>query len=186
MFFCSVCDTTYTITKNINQKLKGGKKLETSKILIESIIKETITPEELASIDVVEIFNNNYYKNLTDKKRITLQEQYKKLNGGDVAEKKYYFLCPSCGNTEDIEPQSVVFSKYIKQNVNIIPEDFSYKIYDNTLPRLKNYDCGNKQCSTYKNPKLKEAVFFNYNNSSNEIYVCCNCKFQWLKGVFTS
>jgi aspartate carbamoyltransferase regulatory subunit len=52
-------------------------------------------------------------------------------------------------------------------------------VNDNTLPRTKNYNCINQNCSTHINPEIKMAVFYRHKGSYNIRYICKICDKYW-------
>ena len=93
--------------------------------------------------------------------------------------KESYFYCKSCGYNEKIPNRKFIFSRG-NENKN---ESYNYNyinlINDNTIPRTKNYNCINPNCSTHKNPKTKLAIFYRHNGSYNIRYICKICNKFW-------
>jgi len=92
-----------------------------------------------------------------------------------------YFKCNNCGYHEKIKPKTLIFSRINNDKIqDIVVEDYSYMIYDHTLPRTKEYQCSNSKCETHKKPALKEAVFFRASKSYQLIYICTVCQTTWF------
>ena len=58
-------------------------------------------------------------------------------------------------------------------------EDNKIIAADRTLPRTRDYNCKNLECSTHKNPNDKEAVFYREGNNYEVNYICTKCFFGW-------
>ena len=91
---------------------------------------------------------------------------------------KYKYICENCDILKDIDNLEEI-GKYIINVENIItnPEKL---INDNTIMRTKNYNCNNKNCSTYKDSKLKNAMFFKESNTYRLTYLCLVCNSSWI------
>lgn len=93
--------------------------------------------------------------------------------------KESYFYCKSCGYTEKIPNKKFIFSRG-NENKNLSYNyNFLNLINDQTLPRTKNYNCINPNCSTHKNPETKIAVFYRHLGSYNIRYICGVCNKFW-------
>ncbi len=93
--------------------------------------------------------------------------------------KKSHFYCKSCGYNEKIPNRKFIFSRGDENKNEMFNYNFMNFINDNTLPRTKNYNCINQNCSTHKNPETKMAVFYRHKNSYNIRYICKICSKFW-------
>ncbi len=87
-----------------------------------------------------------------------------------------YFICNNCGFFENIKPMTMIYSKTHMQT-RLVSDHNSDLIYDQTLPITKTYNCINKNCKTYTDINLKEAVFYKKNHRVT--YICKICKSDW-------
>ena len=89
-----------------------------------------------------------------------------------------YYECDSCGNSEPIQPLSIIYSKQYG-NINKSDEDDHYlSFHDSTLSRTKQYICPNKSCKTHGQPEKKSAAITK--DSGNQIvHICDVCKIHW-------
>jgi ribosomal protein S26 len=192
MSFCPICSNTYNINKSVDITLiqKGGKFNE-EEIIKQILDKKVVESQILATIDLTELVKKSYYKKLLHKDKeyvynvISHQQTKKEDNKGQINKKamegnRAYFQCTKCGNQEPIKPKTMIFSNIFDKTVqNTLNEDTSYMIYDNTLPRTKEYVCINKQCVTHKDPSKKEAIFIRQGKSYKLTYSCTVCKTKW-------
>ena len=93
--------------------------------------------------------------------------------------KESYFYCKSCGYNEKIPNQKFIFSRGNENKNEIYNYNFINLINDNTIPRTKNYNCINQNCSTHKNPQTKMAIFYRHRGSYNIRYICKICNKFW-------
>ena len=93
--------------------------------------------------------------------------------------KKSYFYCKSCGYNEKIPNKKFIFSRGNENKNEIFNYNFINFVNDNTLPRTKNYNCINLNCSSHSNPEVKMAVFYRHSGSYNIRYICQVCNKYW-------
>tara|TARA_A100001015_G_scaffold187633_1_gene208981 strand:+ start:656 stop:994 length:339 start_codon:yes stop_codon:yes gene_type:complete len=86
--------------------------------------------------------------------------------------------CLDCGFKEKYSG-SIIEKKNFKNNQSLSSDNNRYLIYDNTLPRTNQRACPNKQCISFKDPKLQEAVFIQDPVSIKLTYICVNCNIEW-------
>ncbi len=195
--FCPNCKNRYNITNIIDdidnldmaEEKKGGSLKDLDSIIIAILDKVPLEREETQKIDL-----NVLKKNPTFTKLSKLQKEYvenyiltsqpKKEKKKEVSKMSNYFACNHCGFFEIIPPKTIIFSQKMDSEspdtTSFITEDYKYMIYDNTLPRTKNYTCKNQQCKTHKTPNLKDAVFFRENIINHQlIYMCAVCEHYW-------
>ena len=97
--------------------------------------------------------------------------------GGAINKNMALFECTNCGFSKKIEPGTKIFSR-ISSDVS---KDYTSNTYNellnsDILPRTRKYNCPNKECRTYTDPTIKEAIFQRRNNSYKLVYVCTVCK----------
>ena len=117
------------------------------------------------------VINRILEKNLNPKQKQSKSSIY--------STKKSHFYCKSCGYNEKIPNQKFIFSRGNENKNEIFNYNFMNFVNDNTLPRTKNYNCINSNCSTHKNPEIKMAVFYRHKNSYNIRYICKICNKFW-------
>ena len=190
MSFCSVCDNSYNISKSIETiSVQKGGKLNEEEIIKHILDNKVIESKVLASINLKELVEKPDYKKLLNKDKefiynvILHQQDYKeekKTSKKGFAGNRAYFKCDKCGNQELIKNKTLIYSNILSKNMqNNMSEDTSYMIYDNTLPRTREYICENKQCITHKEPNKREAVFKREENTYKLIYLCTVCNTKW-------
>lgn len=156
MFFCSECNNLYEISKNPLSKAQS----ETPKDVSESSDESEKSEESEESEEE--------------------KDSYKTENktGGDVVEKKLYFVCKSCGNSEEIEKNTMIIKR--KNKFSEEEEEVNTDIiYDSFYFCTRDYICINKNCASHKDYSKREAVFKRVNDSMKLIYVCKECKAYW-------
>lgn len=173
--FCPDCSYTLDITKNTNSK-KNKKILKN--------INDAFKLLELENEDI-----NNYTATFSHTKLVE-HKKYKKLSDEDKKQLLKLFktthtniksVCNNCGFNEELN-ESFRIHKYNKDDTtNLLRslEDNKLMCMIPTLPRIKAYECINKNCITHKKPELKEAVFTRIPGKFNLEYICCVCNYSW-------
>ena len=96
---------------------------------------------------------------------------------------KYIIKCTSCGEKYILHPETIIYSfNYGNQQLSFNDDNIDLKLYDQTLPRTKDYICPNSSCETNVkkfNNSNKEAVFYRASKSYYIKYACLNCKTSW-------
>jgi hypothetical protein len=194
MFFCEKCRYLYNVTKDVHGKQTGGKTYETLTKLLEKFKKnEKIVEEDLGKIEGKELLDDERFENMTKKDQRKLISIVKGINkdffatsnsnssnnrkkiGGNVA----YFICKYCRFYKPIEPGTIIYSKNYGYDSSIETEDYTYAVYDQTLPRTKNYVCKKPTCESHKNDEVKEAIITK-NTAEQIVYICTNCLTSWI------
>lgn len=91
------------------------------------------------------------------------------------------FKCNNCDYTKNITETTLLYS-YNKDDVNdhiVTTEECKLLFLDPILPHTKDYICKNDKCKTFKNPELKDAIFYKHKNSYKVIYICGVCYHKW-------
>jgi len=96
-----------------------------------------------------------------------------------VSTKESYFYCKSCGYNEKIPNKKFIFSRGNENKSEMNNYNFLNLVNDNTIPRTKNYNCINPNCSTHANPETKLAVFYRHQGTYNIRYICKVCNKFW-------
>lgn len=110
---------------------------------------------------------------------------YVKISDNDENTLIYY--CRKCGNedsniTED--NMCVIKTNFKKKDTKYKHIINKYTKLDPTLPRIKNMECPNKECSSNsKDPKSKkerEIIYMRYDdNNIKYVYLCAVCDSVW-------
>lgn len=202
MFFCPNCNNAYDISRTIqtggfNSNISTSE--TSSEIKSDSIIGgskyndliNNLLNNENVSIDDISVddfIKSQEYKKLTphdkeiiynklqtilpkNKKKIMLEKP--KI---DIESNLAFFVCNNCGFSENIEEDTLIFSRSsdsISQTYG--GDDYKNIINSNILPITRKYICPNKNCESHKVPEKKEAKIFRKNNSYNVIYICITC-----------
>lgn len=200
-------DITNNISNSIeSQEQEGGDVINNlSEIKIESSdydvsISESISEDNISSIlggfdidinvsknfNINELNKNPSFNKLTNEQktlvinRILEKNPKQKSNKPThTSTKESYFYCKSCGYNEKIPNQKFIFSRGNENKNEAQNYNFINLINDYTIPRTKNYNCINQNCSTHKNPETKLAVFYRHPGSYNIRYICKVCNKFW-------
>lgn len=192
MFFCEKCRYLYNVTKDVSGKQIGGKIHQSLTKILEKFKKnETIEEKDLENIKGKDLLNDERFENMTKKDQRKLISIIKGINknffitnnddkdepnvGGNAA----YFICKFCRFYKPIEPGTLIYSKSYGFDNTIETEDYTYAIYDHTLPRTKNYICKNTECKSHKDDSVREAIITK-NSAEQVVYICTNCLTNWI------
>lgn len=194
MFFCEKCHYLYNVTKDVKSKQTGGKINDRlNNIFTKFNEKDKITEADIKKIKGKDIMEDERFENMTKKEQRKMISSIKLVDKNffveeDIEQKtkigntSSYFICKYCKHYKPIKPQTIIYSKKYRGDSNIETEDYTYAIYDNTLPRTKNYICQNEKCETHKKDDLKEAILVK-NNLDQIVYVCGNCTTHWIHTI---
>jgi hypothetical protein len=194
MFFCEKCRYLYNITKDVKSRQTGGKAEDLVAKLFEKFATgEEITLKDVKKLSAEDIFESELFDTLGKKEQKKFISVMKKLDSRfaeevsddpDVAltSNVAYFICKFCGNNKPIKPGTLIYSKNYNSNITSEEEDYTYTIYDVTLPRTRNYVCKNDKCETHKNDGLKEAVITK-NSLYQVVQICTVCSTYWTNAI---
>ena len=195
MFFCEKCRYLFNVTKDIKSKQIGGRINETlSNIFSKYKSNETLTNRDLRKIKGKDLLEDERFENMTKKEQRKLMSIIKSVDknffakGEEETSPKIgstlaFFICKYCKNSNPIQPQTIIYSKKFSGGEGVTEaEDYTYAIYDLTLPRTRNYICKNRKCPTHKDDDVKEAVLIK--DSTDQIkYLCTACSTNWISSV---
>jgi len=165
-------ETPDTITNTTDDKAN-------TKIKVEKIIELYKNGEDISkyNIDIKKITSNAEFGKLkdSDKKGIL-----KMLSSDFDDMQAAYRICKNCSYHEKILETTLILSR-INTNISTsVEEDYSYMVYDQTLPHTRDYKCKNKSCKTHSELTQKNAVWFRPKlNSYSTYYGCTVCKTVW-------
>lgn len=164
----------------------GGSYNSVTETNINNILDGSDVDLNIKNFDINELNKNTAFNKLSNNQKTLVinrilekmpkqkQSKYPENNG-----KESYFYCKSCGYNEKIPKGQIIFSRGDEKKDEFYSLRFLDYIHDNTLPRTKNYNCINENCSTHKNPSLKLAVFYRQKESYNVRYICSICNSYW-------
>lgn len=189
MQFCPKCDNIMDIGKTIPKPVLNLATPETvtnttedthnTKIKVEKIIELYKNGEDISkyTIDIKKITSNAEFNKLkeSDKKTII------KLLSDELDDmQSAYRICKNCSYNEQIVETTLILSRMNTNVSSSVEEDYSFMVYDKTLPHTRDYKCKNKSCKTHDDPTQKNAVWFRPKlNSYATYYGCTACKTVW-------
>lgn len=194
MFFCEKCRYLFNVTKDIKSKQVGGKINDALTIIFDKISRgEQIMEKDLKKFKGKDLLDDERFEVMNKKDQRKLISTVKAVDKNFFAEEEpeseakvgsniAYFICKFCKNYKPIKPGTVIYSKsYSTINASEM-EDYTYAIYDQTLPRTRTYICKNAKCETHKNDSLKEAILTK-NATDQIVYICTHCSTNWINAV---
>ena len=189
MQFCPKCDNIMDIGKTIPKPVFNVATPETvtnttedkvdTKIKVEKIIELYKNGEDISkyNLDIKKVTTNAEFLKLKDSEKKSII----KLLSDELDDmQSAYRICKNCSYYEKIVETTLILSR---MNTNIsaaVEEDYSFMVYDKTLPHTRDYKCKNKSCNTHSDPSKKNAVWFRPKlNSYSTYYGCTLCKTVW-------
>ncbi|MBA42693.1 MAG: hypothetical protein CMF62_01615 [Magnetococcales bacterium] len=182
-------------TTDSEDSIMVGGVMDFDKLIKLILQKKKINPTDISGIDMEVLQKSKQFKKLNvDEKNLifnTVQDNlpksekklFKNKDDSNFTESAF-FICKNCGFNKPIEGGTQIFKKSIgdsKLSTTIqMPESYSDRIYDTTLPRTVRYICKNSKCTSHKDPSKREAVFFRLENSYKLRYICTACETTWL------
>lgn len=96
--------------------------------------------------------------------------------------KKIYFVCKTCGNTEEVRAGTMIMSKKSEEiakqySSEYVSAETMTKV--STLPHTRDYICPNKTCKTHAKPEMRDAVMTRIGNTMAMKYICTICNTMW-------
>ena len=188
---CKECGYVFNITDNIKTKQKGGKINNALNNFFKKIkAGEKLTESDISKISYNNLKNDERYERMTKKDQNNIRKKIKAIdkdfyndnddeNNNENISHGAFYICKFCSNYKKIKPGEIIYSKNYEQTDDSDNYYFKNLVHDNTLPRTKNYICGNSKCKTHNDPSLKEAVLTK-NSLGQIIYICCECKKHWI------
>jgi hypothetical protein len=189
MKFCSVCNNlSYIVTyANIKDALQKSHNMQDNELInkikktVSDItsnnkhIKDAILPAKIFA-ELRHIYSNSPYilcviQNMTNANNDIKQLiDYIESNKNNIC----MFICYSCNDIMFVKNMTMLTKKvYNDTSKYLIKNDNS--IYDPTLFRTRQYICPNKKCVSYRDKKLKEAVFYHAGTTYYTQYICTAC-----------
>lgn len=93
-----------------------------------------------------------------------------------------FFICTTCGNTEPIKPQSLIFNKKSLELSKEYNNSFDHPKNLINVPlflHTRDYICPNKSCQTHTQPQLRDAIISRIGNTFKMFYICSVCSTIW-------
>lgn len=172
MYFCPECSFSLDISKTSGIEEDTRKELEKPKDAIKRLDKDLTKYKPKFSKS--KLLSDKGFQKLNDEEKQRLEALFSfSLSNAE-------FKCQNCGYNDIIKETISLYSLDNNENIKINTiEDNKIISADKTLPRTKDYNCKNLECSTHKNPNDKEAVFYRENNNYQINYICTKCFFGW-------
>ncbi|BCS82952.1 putative DNA-dependent RNA polymerase subunit rpb9 [Cotonvirus japonicus] len=194
MIFCEKCRYLFNITKDVRTKQVGGKINNALNNIFDKFQNNTqIIDSDLKRIKGKDLTDDERFENMTKKNKKKLTQIIKAIDktffieeqddeSEEISSNKAYFICKYCKNYRPINAGTVIYTKNYDTNEESGIENYDHFVYDQTLPRTKNYICKNDDCETHENPNLKEAVLTK-NSGDQIIYICTVCTTHWISAI---
>lgn len=173
MYFCPKCAYLLDIKKSSNINVDDEEKQILEKPSdafkkIKSLSKYTpnFTKEEM--------MKDKKYSKLMKSDKIKLDKLF------EMVYTDAEFSCNNCNYSKQLDKTFLLYKFEKKNNLeNKTIEDNKILSKSPILPRTKDYICKNASCKTFKDPSLKEAVYYRDENSFSLNYLCTICKYNW-------
>lgn len=190
MFFCEKCRYLHNVTKDIRGKQIGGRINEAiTNIFKKYYNNEELHEKDLRRIKAKDLVSDERFENMTKKEQRKLISYVKAVDrnffteSGEQMEPRIgstaaFFICKYCGNSKPIKPGTLIHSKNYNASGDGELEDYTFAIYDQTLPRTRDYICKNDKCESHNNEKIKEATLTK-NANEQIVYICNVCSTYW-------
>lgn len=194
MFFCEKCRYLYNVTKDIKNKQIGGKINEAlTNVFNKYINKEQLEEKDLRKLKRKDILDDERFENMTKKEQRKVISFIRSANKNFFIEEDpptetvtgtttAFFICKYCKHFKPIKPGTLIYSRSYGGESSAETEDYTYAIYDQTLPRTKNYICKNPKCESHKNETIREAVLTK-NVFYQIVYICTACSTYWVNAL---
>jgi len=170
--------TPESISSSTDQN--NAKKKDYVSILKKLENDEKLTREDLADMDMKELIQTEYYKELNGKGKIrkNLVDMIEDAHNSD-GNTDAYFVCNNCMNTHNIPHGFCIYTKNQEKTSSLHEYDdedvYRNMVYQRTIPRTRNFKCTNLNCPSIKDNIPTEAVFFRKSGTYEVIMVCCAC-----------
>ena len=189
MQYCPKCDNIMDIGKTVPKPALNLATPDTvtntteekynAKVKVEKLIELYKSGEDITkfNIDIKKITSNSEFAKLKDSDKNSII----KLLSDDIDDmQSAYRICRNCSYHEKLSETTLILSRMNTNISTAIEEDYSYMVYDKTLPHTRDYKCKNKSCESHNNPSKKDAVWFRPKLNSYSIYYgCTTCKTVW-------
>lgn len=190
MYFCEKCRYLYNITKDVKNKQFGGKINDALTALLNKYNNNIhIEEKDLKKLNGRDLKYDDRYDGMSKKEQKKLISLIKSIDKSFFVEEQVvepkigsnsaYFICKYCKYSKPIKPGTLIYSKNYNTNSSSEIDDYTYAIYDQTLPRVRNYICKNSKCESHKNDSVREAVLTK-NTSDQIVYICTSCSTNWI------
>lgn len=148
---------------------------------------QTLTDEELASINIKRMIKTDYYKSLKNKSVIKKKiiDMIEDMSNSDSNSDCYQFCC-NCGFSRKTENGFVIATRYSKsgsinnENKFFDKHNVRNKKQIRTYRRTRQFKCGNPNCPS-NNGKPPEASMIREKGSYRMIYVCAYKSCGYIK-----
>ena len=173
MYFCPNCAYLLDIKKSSNINVDDEEKQILEKPSdafkkIKSLSKYT------ANFTKEEMIKDKKYSKLKKSDKIKLDKLF------EIVYTDAEFSCNNCNYSKQLDKTFLLY-KFEKKNdlESKTIEDNKILSKSPILPRTRDYICKNVSCKTFKDPNLKEAVYYRDENSFSLNYLCTVCNYNW-------
>ena len=176
MYFCPKCSYILDIGKSSNITYEDDKIITKVNDLFTIIESKKDLTEYKIEIQKEEIINSKKYQKLQENTKNILDNIFNS-NITTSAE----FKCNNCNYTDQIIKTTLLYNISMNDiNTTTLSHDECILMTnDPLLPHTSDYVCLNNKCTTHKNIKLKNAIFYKKNNTYNVNYICTICYYNW-------
>ena len=177
MYFCPKCSYLFDITKSstvstVDDRIFISKVVDALKLLEQnedlSKYKAEFPKEDMAK--------NKKYQKLTDTEKIKINQIFDELVSTGAQ-----FKCTNCNYSKNISETTLLYQikvdDYLVKISNLEENELMCK--DPLYPHTHDYTCKNPNCITYKQPELKDSIFYRNKNNYKINYICCKCFYNW-------
>jgi hypothetical protein len=191
--FCEKCDNILDISRTPLAGMQYDDNTMTPKTVssdgdvnYETILKriekgEKVSDDDLKLIDIKEMAKHDYYKKMQKKGEIKKQiiEMIEDMGNSDE-NIQAYMVCRNCAFTKPIKSKLIILTKNpegVTATHDYVNESsYRNRVHMKTMPRTRDFKCPNKECPTYTQKVLNEAIFFRKSaDAYDTIYICTNC-----------
>ena len=175
MLSCTKCGYGFNFLK-ANQLLDEFEKVNTTSNFIERALQDD--NKIIGNFTLNQLTKDKEFSNLNNDKKTSILRLYKDTK--EDLENKGLLICSFCKFIKFIDDGQVLLEDtFISSIRNDEVFNTHFRTEDKTLPRTREYNCPNKNCKSYKNKKLKEAVIYRKRDTMEVSYMCCVCNEYW-------
>lgn len=175
MLSCNKCGYGFNF-KKASEIIDEFKKISKPSEFIEESLQDN--NKIIGEFTLGELSKNKDFSTLENEQKVKINTLYKFTKSN--LESKGLLICSFCKFVKFIDPNQILLEDTFVTSTNHDDVFHTHlRTKDNTLPRTREYNCYNKKCPSYKNPKLREAVIYRKRNTMHTTYMCCACNEYW-------
>ena len=180
MYFCPICSYVLDIGKSNNKDEDENNtniiKISNVDDMFKLLADNTDLYNYKPTFNKYDIIKNKKYKKISESDKNKINQLYDNIiySGAE-------FKCPNCNYNKEIITTTLLYQITIDDKPTTIKSLDENKLItmNPILPHTHDYTCKNLDCSTHKNIKLKNAVFYKEKGSYKVNYICCVCNYGW-------